>query len=414
VGRVTVRLQLRSIALAGTTRSVEFTPGLNIVEGPISTGKTSLMRLLSIVLGAGYDGITPEVDQSVTDVAADFLIGEREFAVVRRLVKSDTAPVQVAGDGVALRLPAMRPDPETHLSYGLWLLDALGLPSLRVPQAPTRPQESAFIPVSINDYIRYCRLRQDEIDVDVLGSSQPFRDIKRRYVFRILYGGYDAEIATLQDELRRTEAELRQLEQGANAFERFLSGTALENPAALSRELGQARAHQADVLSGRRSLSDAAQISPDVVSMRARLAELGQEVGDRRADLERERGSASQLSELANELRTQLARLTRAVVAGARFFDFDFIVCPRCGASVDQSRTDSDHCYLCLQEPPPTPTREDLIAEQDRVSAQIVETEELIGSHETRADGLLRARRTPRDLRLEPGRPDRGTRARRR
>src|SRR3990172_1868796 len=100
----------------------------------------------------------------------------------------------------------------------MWFLDVLGLPTLRVPQAPTRPQDSAFIPVSINDYIRYCRIRQDEIDVDVLGSSQPFRDIKRRYVFRILYGGYDAEVARLQDELRRTESEIRQIEQGSGAF----------------------------------------------------------------------------------------------------------------------------------------------------------------------------------------------------
>lgn len=193
-----MRLRLNSVALVGTSRAVEFTPGLNVVEGSISTGKTSLMRLLAVVLGAAYDGITPEVDQAVTDLAADMLIGDRNFSLVRRLVTTDSAPVQIAGDGLALRLPAMRPSPTTRQSYGLWLLETLGLPTLRVPHAPTRPQESTFIPVSINDYMRYCRIRQDEIDVDVFGSSHPFRDIKRQYVFRILYGGYDAEIARLQ------------------------------------------------------------------------------------------------------------------------------------------------------------------------------------------------------------------------
>ncbi len=384
-----MRLRLNSLALVGTSRSIEFTPGLNVIEGPISTGKTSLMRLLSTVLGAGYEGITPEVDQAVTDLAAKLVIGARDYVVIRRLVTTDTAPVQIAGDGVTLRLPAMRADPTTHQSYGRWLLETLGLPSLRVPQAPTRPQESAFIPVSINDYMRYCRIRQDEIDVDVLGSSQPFRDIKRRYVFRILYGGYDAEVAQLQDELRRTESELRQLEQGASAFERFLSGTALENRAALDRELEEARTRQAAVAGDRRALAEAAQVSPDVVDLRVRLSELEQGAGDRRAELEREHGSARQLSELRNELRTQLGRLTRAVVAGARFFDFDFIVCPRCGSSIDPARGDSEHCYLCLQEPAPAPTREDLIAEQDRVGAQIIETEELVRSHEQRAAALV-------------------------
>ena len=347
------------------------------------------MRLLAVVFGAGYGGITPEVDQAVSELAADMLIGEREFAVVRRLVTTDTAPVQVAGDGVAERLPATRPDGTSALTYGMWLLDALGLPTLRVPQAPTRPQDSAFIPVSINDYIRYCRIRQDEIDVDVLGSSQPFRDIKRRYVFRILYGGYDAEVARLQDELRRTESEIRQLEQGSGAFERFLAGTALENRAEITRQLEQARAHQAAVAVDRRMLAEAAQVSPDVVRLRAQLTELTQAVGDRGGDLDRERASARQLSELRNELRTQLGRLTRAVVADERFFDFDFVVCPRCGASVDRSRgSASNSCYLCLQEPPPSPTREDLIAEHDRVGAQIVETDELIAAHVRRANAL--------------------------
>jgi hypothetical protein len=172
----------------------------------------------------------------------------------------------------------------------------LGLPSLRVPQAPTRPQESAFIPVSINDYIRYCRLRQDEIDVDVLGSSQPFRDIKRRYVFRILYGGYDAEVAQLQDELRRTEAELRQLEQGSGAFERFLAGTALENRAEINRQLDEARARQASIAADQRALAEASQVSPDVVSLRLRHGELAQTVGDRRAEREREPTSCARSS----------------------------------------------------------------------------------------------------------------------
>src|SRR5205823_1569199 len=134
LGRAPVRLRINSLALVGTSRRVTFQSGLNVIEGPISTGKTSLMNLLAIVLGGAYNGLTPEVDRSVSDLAADIRIGDRNFAVVRRLVTTDTAPVQIAGDGVAERLPAMRPDPTSTKSYGLWLLDALGLPTLRVPQ----------------------------------------------------------------------------------------------------------------------------------------------------------------------------------------------------------------------------------------------------------------------------------------
>lgn len=383
-----MRLRINSLSLVGTSRTVTFEPGLNVIEGPISTGKSSLMRLLAIVLGAAYNGVSPEVDRSVSELAAGIQIGESELAIVRRMVMTDSAPVQIAGDGIVARLPAMRPDATSPISYGTWLLQALGLPTLRVPQAPTRPEDSPFIPVSINDYLRYCRLRQDEIDVDVLGSSNAFRDVKRRYVFRILYGGYDAEVARLQDELRQNEREITRLEQGSGAFEQFLAGSALENRAEIIRELEEARARQATIGADRRALADESQATPDAAELHERTAALAKAAGDARAALERERASAGQLVELGNELRTQLARLTRAVVADERFFDFDFVVCPRCGAAVESSRADDRHCYLCLQEPPPAPTRADLIGEQDRVSAQIHETEELVAVHNQRAQAL--------------------------
>ena len=365
-----------------------FEPGLNVIEGPISTGKSSLMQLLEIVLGADYDGVTPEVDEAVSDLAADLDIGDRTFAVLRRLVRTPTAPVQVAGDGVAARLPAMRPDATSPQTYGTWLLETLGLPILRVPQAPTRPEESAFIPISISDYLRYCRIRQGEIDVDVLGSSHPFRDIKRRYVFRILYGGYDAEVARLQDELRRIQSELTQLEQGSGAFEHFLTGTALENRAAIARQLQEARTRRGELGANRQALAEAAEQTPDVVGLRARLVEVTDELTERREEARRERTSRGQLEELRNELRSQLARLTRAIVAGERLFDFDFVVCPRCGAAVDHGRGNEDRCYVCLQEPPQPMTRDDLILEQDRVGAQIFETESLVEAHADRAAAL--------------------------
>src|SRR5438067_557424 len=122
-----MRLRINSIALVGTSRQVAFAPGLNVVEGPISTGKTSLMRLLAVLLGAGYDGLTPEVDESVTALGGELRIGDHVFSVVRRLVRTDTASVEIAGNGTLERLPAMRADSPDGLTYGNWLLRTLGL-----------------------------------------------------------------------------------------------------------------------------------------------------------------------------------------------------------------------------------------------------------------------------------------------
>ncbi|MDP9224964.1 MAG: hypothetical protein M3P18_14190 [Actinomycetota bacterium] len=385
-----MRLRVDSVALVGTSREVRFQPGLNVVLGPISTGKTSLMKLLEVFLGGAYAGASNEVSQAVSDLAGELTIGEASYSVIRPLVQTDTARVQIAGDENAERLPAMRAQPGAPLTYGVWLLERLGLPVLRVPQAPTRPGDSASIPVSINDYLMYCRLRQDEIDVDVFGSSLPFRDIKRRYVFRILYGGYDTEVATLQDELRRVQAELTQLQGGLAAFEGFLQGTVLENRAVLDRELADVRLRLAALRQARSDLATTRPVTPEAIRLRSEIAAAEARLAEARAELERERVSAGQLSELANDLQAQSSRLTRAIVAGERFVDFEFIVCPRCGSPVSSGRAKQGHCTLCLQEEPPAPTREDLIREQDRVNTQIGETEELIKAHERRADDLQR------------------------
>jgi hypothetical protein len=84
--------------------------------------------------------------------------------------------------------------------------------------------------VSINDYLRYCRLTQEEIFTDVLGSSRWFTDNKRRIVFRILYGTYDAQIAGLQQQLRDVAGELRVLEGHERASKSFPRGHGVRKP----------------------------------------------------------------------------------------------------------------------------------------------------------------------------------------
>ncbi|HEV2754744.1 MAG TPA: AAA family ATPase [Actinomycetota bacterium] len=380
-----MRLRLEHLQLVGTSREIDFEPGLNLIVGTISTGKTSLMRLLSVLLGSKYSGITPEVDRTVTRVAAEVVIGETTYSIHRPLVQTDTAKVDVAGGGEALRLPARQPDEGYPVTYGTWLLERLGLPDLRIPTAPTRPAESATTPVSIADYMQYCQLKQDEIDIDILGATEWFTDYKRRAVFRILYGTYDARVAQLQDELRAVESELRQLRQGRSALERVLENSAFENRAEIEEALHAWEHRVEELRSSRRDIRDEARTSDTAVRLNDRLVELDKAIADLAAQRDRELSSADDLRELRNELESQAVRLTKAIVAGERLFDFDFLLCPRCGLRLGRSRVDEQHCYLCLQPLGETTTPEQLVGELDRVNAQILETDELTAAHTRRA-----------------------------
>jgi ribosomal protein S27AE len=398
-----MRLQVNRVSLIGTSREVEFEPGLNVIVGPISTGKSSLMRLLRVLLGGDYELELPEVRAAVTELAGQVVIGDQSYAIRRRLVTTPTADVQIAAEDEALSLPAMRPTSSQPVSYGDWMLEKLGLPQLRIPSAPTRPAESEPVRVSINDYLRYCRLTQEEIDTDVLGSSVWFKDNKRRMVFRILYGSYDAEVALLQQQLRDIAGELRLLEGQESASKLFLEGTPFANRASIESQLGDTR-NRRDVLRGQgaRQAVEAVQ-QPHGQRLRARVNDFDSELSALVVDRGRERESVSDLTELRNQLQTQSGRLTRAIVAGDTFFDFDFRVCPRCGSGVHLDRASDGCCYLCTQPEPEPQGREDLIREQTRVAIQISETDDLVANHERAIRELDRRIETATEERQRAG-----------
>lgn len=336
------------------------------------------------------DEFAIEVREHVTAISGHLRIGDDSFSVVRPFTTSPTAIVEVAGREEAQRLPAQRLDATSVETYGQWLLGKLGLPRLEVPSAPTLPQ-SEPTPVSINDYMMYCDLAQDEIDSSVFGHRQPFKNIKRKYVFEILWGIYGVETAVLQEDLRTVVTAIRQIESQTEAFERFLRNSPLENRTQLHVELDNLRIRLADLQS--QAVGEAkssAEESSAAQALRTSLLEIDELRAARLEELDRVAQALRQLRQLDAQLRTQSARLTKAIVAETYLLDFEFTVCPRCGTAVEEFRGDEQTCRLCLQTPSPGLTREDLVEEQARISAQITETTELIERHSKRAEELER------------------------
>jgi hypothetical protein len=381
-----LRVSISSLALIGTSRRLDFLPGLNVVTGPITTGKTTVLRLCRVLLGNAPEParFPREVRDQVHALGGDVLLADQRYAIVRPFVSTPTAKVDIAGPEHAWRLPAVQADETASTTYIRWLLKILGLPELRVRTAPTQP-ESETSPVTVNDYMMYCYLSQADIDSSVFGATDHFRDVKRRYVFQILYGLFNAEAADLEEQLRQVLSDLRQLQSQTRAFERFLQGTALENRAAVANELHRARTSLVAVEADATREAETARAvtsEPGTGLLHARIQELDRQRNALVDQITREQGSAEQLGRLANQLEAQSVRLTRSIVAGDTMLDFEFVVCPRCGTPVDAQRGIEDRCMLCLQIPQRSPAdRDALIGEQDRIGAQVLETRQLIATH---------------------------------
>lgn len=390
-----MRTAVERIDLVGTSRCVTFRPGLNIVTGPIASGKTTLVNLVRFLLGGKLGSLPPEARQAVTAVSGSLALGKTTYSVVRPAVTTSSARVDLASDDAAWRLPASgRREGETYAS---WLLERLSLPRLEVPSAPTKP-DSDSTPVSIRDYWLYSFMSQKELGFEIFGHKDPFKNIKRKYVFDIVYGFYDVETAELQEQLRTISAKLRHLSSQMELFKGFFEDTALENRAALEHELKAVRRQIAHVEAETVGVAKAADQPAGTTELQQQVLHLEGELERARTSERAEQISIGNLEELIAQLESQSGKLTRAIVAGTHLTDIDFVVCPRCGSDLVPARGSADICYLCLQEPSLDFSREVLVGEQDVVEAQLVEAQDLLRERQSR---VKRVRENADDLEQE-------------
>ena len=376
-------LRVNQVELVGGFRKVELYPGLNFVRGDITTGKTTFIKLLRALLGSIPKHLVPEA-ASLRGISADLDLGDREWQVLRPMVTTKETPVEVAerpepgedtSQDLALRLPAAGSG-----GYGEFLLDQLGVPVVFVPKARTDPT-SDLSPVTINDWLNYCIVTGDELDAQVFGHRDVFRNHKRRWVFEILYNLYDKELAALNADARLLDREIAATEAEREVVGKFLANSTVGGrvglEAALQRERGQLEA----IAARKATLGAQAAENPaaGIGGLRDAVLALREDQDRRNAEVRNIDAQIRDLVDLERELTGLSKRLTRSIVADEWMVDFEFVVCPRCGQDVDQHRAEHPNCYLCEQpEPSVTPSRDVLLKEQDRVTFQITETEQLL------------------------------------
>ena len=292
---------------------------------------------------------------------------------------SGSEPHDLASESIldALRLPAMAPTASQPKTYQSWILDKLGLPEVSVPRART-DAASPPTPVTINDWLLYCAIRDEQLDTSVFGHKDHFVDRKRRAVFELNYGIYDNRLAALEAELRSVELRLDNIYKTSEAVRGFLNETPLSGLEEIDSQLAEARSSLATLDRRSADLATQAHYKSASLSLRQQIAEAEASLSEREIQLSLARKNLEDLRDLRRSLAAQSHRLTRAIVAGEWLVDFDFVVCPRCGTGVNADRSELVHCYLCLQEPQQGDFHDQLVKEQERIASQVVETDELI------------------------------------
>lgn len=377
-------LRIDELNLVGAGRSLMASAGLNVIAGDITTGKTTLVRLMRAFLGGIPKNLPPETTH-IERLAGRVTTSHRSWDISRPFVTTDTAPVDISNEETAYRLPAARPTRVEPRTYASFLMDEAGIPSVHVPSRRSNKNPSAnMTPVSINDWLNYCILAGDEIDVMVFGHKDPFRDIKRRYVFEINYGLYDPQAARVTARIRELDLKEQALRAQAEAARLFLSNTPFADRRGLEEKLAEAEAERRLLASRQAAFLDSATtphegLTSSISRARTQLLSREDELSRVRSEQNLLQSQVQDLKDLRTELIGQISRLNRAIVSAETLTDIDFVICPRCGQDLDnRPLADADHCRLCLQETVHSDDVKPLIVELSRLQAQVEETDEVL------------------------------------
>jgi hypothetical protein len=385
-------LELERVELSGADRNIHFHSGFNIIFGDITTGKTTLVRLIRALLGTMPSALAPEVGY-ISAITGMVTVGGHQWQIYRPRTTSPGALVEISElypdanrEALSFRLPVAG----SSRSYSTFLLDQLKIPVVSVPTARSEPTGN-LSPVTMTDWLGYCIITGDELDTQVFGHLRTWRDLKRRWIFELVYGYYNPELAMLNAKLRSIDLQISALAQEAAVMEKFLAETPFAQARALEVQLEARQKELDEVVKRRRNISSGVAASiPGVQKVRQALLSartMRSEITERIARIE---SQITDLTDLHRQLSSQSARLTRAIVADEWLVDYDFVVCPRCGNDVHAGRIGPDKCYLCLQPPRPAPSQDEMLAEQDRVTSQVDETTDIIEARRTTREQLLR------------------------
>jgi hypothetical protein len=377
---MTRHFQFQELTLYGADShfTYGFQPGVNLILGPVGSGKTSLLELMKYALG-GSAVLSPAVQEGVLAAAVKIDVGD-ESAVLLRQIGSTTVTAHSADGGALGTYSVVAGRSQPPISD--LLLRLLDIPALRIPRSRRNPTgESSRL--TFFDVYQYLYLSQTEIDRSVVSHLESYREPKRRATFELLYGLSNALLLDLEVQRGELREELANEQRRAEHIRAFLTAADQPDVDQLRRQRERAAASlesaQAKVRALRESVRSESQAADP---SRQRLAEL-----EALQDLDRSRLQAATvgiqgLQGLAAQLDLDLQRIVKSIAADKILSGLEFKLCPRCLRIVDATRVQDGTCYLCLQPEDVADLRSHLEDESRRVEQQRDETRELIAEDE--------------------------------
>ncbi len=336
---------------------VDFSPQVTFIHGPVSTGKSTVARLIDFCLG-GRLVKTTAVRSELLAVQLSAQIGDYHAVFEREVEQNSSVRVtweKGDEDRGSLVAPLQQGESPIFATDIFTLSDLIfyfaGITPIKVRKSKRDP-DSDMIRMSFRDVMWYCYLRQDELDSSFYQMNHPFKRNKSIDVIRYIVGFHSDRLNELELNLVQMQDQLRVNRAAANQIREFLRRFQLGSDVGIDVQITEVQGELESSRSRRQQIeSDALQNTHAVEPLRQKLRRLSRRLG-------REEEALADLHErivmqeaLMAELVSAKVKSGRSDAAASILAGVEFNACPQCGTQVSEDRFDSEHtCRLCGQE----------------------------------------------------------------
>jgi hypothetical protein len=389
-----------SLIAPGAVYDVRLKAGVNVIAGPISTGKSSILALIDYALGSSTRPTYPEISKC-SDVLVQFRVGSEPLTVQRSLhainrkarIYEGTID-EVLGDRLEGEEVSAAHDP-TAKSVSKEFLRRLGLDNIQVKTAPTQTASDVST-FSLRDLMHFLYVDQDRVDSQrsaFFESHFPVA-IKWRQAFEVIAGLYDEISTALSASLKDAQADVTQHKQYLESVHLFLTRSKVPTADRLRRDLDQVASEGARL---DQRVNDAREATEsrrgehlELARKRDQLASQRDEILAREAELARSLRQLGRLRVQYERERTQLEFLKESeLLVGS----LPVSRCPAClqptPVAANASQPD---CHVCHRAIPESAAGVDVDRRLASLKRRVVDLESYIQDLESLQQGLASQR----------------------
>jgi hypothetical protein len=368
---------------------IDFSDVVTLLHGPVSTGKSTVARLVGFCLGGNLER-TPAIQQEFVAAQLSLVLGNYDCSLER--AADDTQSVRVTWSGpdddigsvnapLGSQTETLLDDAEVYSLSDL-VFHLCGVTPIKVRQR-SRDPDSPLIRLSIRDIWWYCYLDQTHLDSSFFRLEDPFRGRKSQDAMRFFTGLHSERLSQLEDDLMRTTDEQRSKREAVQQIRSFMTRFDLGSEANMASQLQADQRELAGAEDRRKELertrsaqthptdalrNDLRRLSADVERIRQAVADSAESIAEQKA--------------LRAEFITAKTKAARVDQAGKILFEgVRYQRCPECGNDISGRPDNTGSCRLCGNLQPDSPStnplefeamRRDLNERIDQIGDSIV------------------------------------------